>query len=194
MKSNILRILCKYETMILTYKECFQTYKTDYEIRKALLKGELRRVSRGFYSNEPYDSELSVISRMYPHAVFTMNSAFYYHGLTDDIPSSYYLMTDKDATKINNKLVKQFYDNNNSLSLGVEKKEYDGTEISIFNRERMLIELMHNKNKLSFDYYKEIVASYRRIINELDIQAVQDYAKWLPKTRLVMDTIQMEIF
>ena len=80
------------------------------------------------------------------------------------------------------------------MSLGVEKKEYDGTEISIFNRERMLIELIRNKNKLSFDYYKEIVASYRRIINELDIQAVQDYAKWLPKTRLVMDTIQMEIF
>ena len=180
--------------MIQTYKDCIKTYKTDYGIRKALLSGELRRISRGIYSNAPYDSELSVISKMYPYAVFTMNSAFYYHGLTDDIPSSYYLMTDKDATKINNKLVKQLYDNNNSLSLGVEKKELNGTEINIFNRERMLIELMRNKNKLSFDYYKELVASYRRIVNELDIQTVQDYAVRLPKTRLVMDTIQMEIF
>lgn len=43
-----------------------------------------------------------------------MNSAFYYQGLTDTIPKKYYLITDKDSTKIKDKRVVQYYDNNNS--------------------------------------------------------------------------------
>lgn len=180
--------------MLYTYEECKQKYKTDYEIRKLLASGQLKRVRRGVYSDESYESDLAIISRAYPCAVFTMNSAFYYHGLTDTIPKAYYLMTDKDASKIRDEKVRQFFDNNNSLSLGQEKRNYNGTEIRIFSRERMLVELIRNKNKLPFDYYKEIIASYRKLIYELDIQDIQEYAMQLPKTKLVMDTLQLEVF
>jgi len=180
--------------MIYTYKECIEKFKTDYEIRKQLALGQLKRISRGVYSDEVYEADLDIISKTYPYAVFTLHSAFYYHGLTDTIPCSYYLITDKDATKIKDKRVCQFFDNNNSLSLGVELKNYNGAEIRIFNRERMLIELVRNKNRISFDYYKEIISSYRKIIYELDIQSIQEYAIQLPKSRLVLETIQLEVF
>lgn len=180
--------------MVYTYKECIEKYKTDYEIRKLLSTGDLKRVARGVYLDKYYESDLAIISKTYPYAVFTINSAFYYHGLTDTIPRLYYLMTDKDSTKIKDKRVCQFFDNYDSMSVGVEKKEYNGTEIRIFNRERMLVELIRNKNKFPFDYYKEIIASYRKLIYEIDIQAVQEYAMQLPKTKLVLDTLQLEVF
>lgn len=103
-------------------------------------------------------------------------------------------MTDKDYTKIRDERINQFFDNNDSLEMGVEKKVYNGTEIRIFNRERLLVELVRNEGKFSFDYYKEIIANYRKLIYELDIQAIQEYASCLPKTRLVLDTLQMEVF
>ena len=180
--------------MIYTYNECKEKFKTDYEIRKLIASGKLKRVSRGIYSDEVYEADLAVISKKYPYAVFTMNSAFYYHGLTDTIPRAYYLMTDKDSTKIKDSKVCQFYDNHDSLTLGVEKKNYNGADILVFGRERMLVELIRNKNKLSFDYYKEIISNYRKLIYELDIQAIQEYAMQLPKTRLVLDTLQLEVF
>lgn len=180
--------------MILTYKECKKKFKTDYEIRKRLASGQLRRLRRGLYSDESYESDLAVICRTYPYAVFTMNSAFYYHGLTDTIPREYYLATDKDASKIKDEKIKQVFDNNNSLLLGQEKINYNGTEICIFSRERMLVELIRNKNKLPFDYYKEIISNYRRLIHELDIQAVQEYAIQLPKSKMVMETLRLEVF
>ncbi len=130
----------------------------------------------------------------YPNAVFTLNSAFYYYGLTDTIPRMYYLQTDKDATKIRDKKVKQIFDNHNSMDLGVIEMQYDNTNIKIFNRGRMLIELIRHKSKMSLDYYKEIIENYRRIIYELDIQAIQEYAAVLPKTEKVMEIIQMEVF
>ncbi len=180
--------------MLYTYKECKEKYKTDYEIRKLLELGQLKKVGRGVYSDDVYESDLEIISKTYSYAVFTMNSAFYYHGLTDTIPRSYYLMTDKDATKIKDERVCQYFDNCSSLALGMEKKICNGTEIRIFSRERMLVELIRNKNKLPFDYYKEIISSYRKLIHELDVQAVQEYAIQLPKTKLVLETLQMEVF
>ena len=123
-----------------------------------------------------------------------MNSAFYYHGLTDTVPSLYYLATDKDATKIRDKRIKQIYDNNDSLKLGAEVKEYNGSDILIFSKERLLVELIRYKNSLPFDYYKEIIGNYRQLLYELDFQLIEEYAEQLPKTKMVMDTIQMEVF
>lgn len=180
--------------MLYTYEACKEKYKTDYEIRKMITSGKLRRVRHGVYSDETYESELAIISCAYPNAVFTLNSAFYYHGLTDVIPREYHLATDKDASKIKDGQVKQFFDNNNSLSLGREKIKYNGTEIFVFSKERMLVELIRNKNKMPFDYYKEIISNYRRRVHELDIRAVQEYAIALPKTKMVMETLQLEVF
>ena len=113
--------------------------------------------------------------------------------MTDTIPQKHYLETDKDASKIRNKEVKQIFDNNDSLDLGVMEMDYDGTKIKVFTKERLLIELIRNKNKLPFDYYKEIIGNYRKLIHKLDMQAVQEYALVLPKSNMVMEVIRMEV-
>ena len=41
-------------------------------------------------------------------------------------------------------------------------------------KERMLVELIRYKSKLPYDYYKEIVLNYRRILPTLDVQEIQD--------------------
>ena len=56
------------------------------------------------------------------------------------------------------------------------------------------MELLRNKNRLPFDYYKEILGNYRKIINDLDIPLIQDMAMDLPKSRMIMDALQMEVF
>ena len=163
-------------------------------MRKAISSGELVKVSRGVYSDGKTEKELEIIGKIYPYAVFTMNSAFYYLGLTDTIPKKYYLITDKDSTKIKDKRIVQYYDNNDSLELGTILKEYNGSHIRIFSRERMLVELIRHKNSLPFDYYKEIISNYRKIVYQLDIEAVQEYAEKLPKAKMVMEALQMEVF
>ena len=180
--------------MLYTYETCIEKYKSDYQLRKQIEQGNIYKIEKGIYSDTLYESDIEIVKMKYPDAVFTLNSAFYYYGLTDTIPRMYYLQTDKDATKIRDKKVKQIFDNHNSMKLGVIEMQYDNTNIKIFNRERLLIELIRHKNKMSLDYYKEIIGNYRRIIYELDIQAIQEYAAVLPKTDRVMEIIQMEVF
>lgn len=180
--------------MLYSYNECINRYGSDYRIKKAIKESELFKLEPGIYSDKNNEPDTAIVKKKYPDAVFTLYSAFYYQGLTDTIPECYYLATDKDASKIRDKSVKQIYDNNNSLKLGVEVLKYNGDDITVFSKERLLIELIRNKNRLPFDYYKEIIGNYRKLIYELDFQLIEDYAEQLPKTKIVMDTIQMEVF
>ena len=50
--------------------------------------------------------------------------------------------------------------------MGKTKMNYDGVDIVIYDKERLLVELIRNKRKFSFDFYKEIIASYRKIVHE----------------------------
>ena len=184
----------KGDWMLHSYEECMKRYTSPYKIKKAIEKGELYKIEPGIYSDKKNEADTAIIKKKYPKAVFTLNSAFYYQGLTDTVPSFYYLETDKDAAKITDKNVKQIFDNYASMDIGVEIINYEGDDVKVFSKERLLIELIRNKNKFSYDYYKEIIGNYRRLIYELDFELVEEYAEQLPKTNLVMNTIQTEVF
>jgi len=89
--------------------------------------------------------------------------------------------------------VKQIYENSNAFEMGKTTIEYDGVDITIYNEERLLIELIRNKRKFSFDLYKEIISNYRKLIHKMDMTQIMEYAYELPKTNMVMETIRLEI-
>lgn len=173
--------------------ECLTEYGSDYMIQQKVNAGELFKVGKAVYSEEKDVPELAVLAFQYPKAIVTMNSAFYMHGLTDVIPDEYDLATERNAAKIRDKRVKQYFSPSDFFEQGVETTDYRGYPIRIYGKERMLIELLRYKNKLPFDYYKEILLNYRKILPQLDMQAIQDYAYDAPKSRKVMETLQMEV-
>ncbi len=179
--------------MLLSYKECLEKYGTDYKIKKSIREGKLYIKEKGIYSDKNYVPELEIISKKYPKAIITLNSAFYYYGLTDTIPEFYYVATPKNARKINDQRVKQFYENSYAFDIGKTNFSYDGVDIQIYNKERLLVELVRNKRKFSFDLYKELIANYRKMIYELDMSVVAEYAYQLPKSNMVMETIRLEV-
>ena len=179
--------------MLYSYEECKLKLGSDYQIKKAIADGNLYRREKGVYSDEKYVAELEIISWKYSKAIITLNSAFYYHGMTDVIPEYYYLQTPRGAAKIRDLRVRQIFENSLEVELGKIEMPYNGTKISIYNKERMFVELIRSKNKLPFDYYKEIIGSYRNQIDTLDIQEVQEYAYILPKTNMIMETLQLEV-
>lgn len=179
--------------MLYSYNQSLTLFGSDRKLKQAIDKEKFFKLEKGVYSNMKYVSELSVILKKYPNAIFTLNSAFYYHGLTDVIPRYYFLATSKNTKKISDKRVKQKFENSDELLLGVIPMKINDAEIQIYNKERMLVELIRNKNSIPFDYYKEILLNYRNIIDKLDIQKIQEYAYALPKTNMVLETLQMEV-
>ncbi|MBQ9133393.1 MAG: hypothetical protein IJX64_02545 [Clostridia bacterium] len=180
--------------MLLSFNECLNKYGNLYQINKMIESKQLYKLEPGIYSDKERVSELEFVSYKYPHAIFTMDSAFYYHGLTDVIPSRFCLATKKNARIITDKHVKQFFHRNEIFDIGVSALEQGNTQIRIYDQERMLIELVRNKNTLPFDYYKEIIESYRKRIDSLDIEKLQEYISVFPKQNYIFETIQLEVF
>ena len=93
--------------------------------------------------------------------------AFYCHDLTNVIPEKYYIATKAKAAKHTDHRIVQLYVKDDLLQLGVTEKEINGVTVKIYDKERMLIELLRNKNTMPYDLYKEIIGNYRKIIEDL---------------------------
>jgi len=180
--------------MVLSYHECLEKYKSAYQIKKALRQGELYQLEKGVYSDEPNASTLAIITAKYPKAIITMDTAFYYHRLTDDIPNDYCIATSESSRALRDKRIRQYYLNDGILKIGVITMTRDNTMFKIYDKERMLVELLRFKNKLPFDYYKEILRNYRNNIHDLDIERIEEYVEKFPKHKMISNMLDAEVF
>lgn len=179
--------------MIYSYNECITLFGSHYSLQQALAKKKVFKIKEGLYSTEKKPKELEIFIKEHKDAVFTLESAFYYLGISDVIPDKYVVATDKDASKYKDRNVQQYYMNGGLIKIGVETIEHSGILIPVFSKERLLIELVRYRNKLPFDYYKEIINYYRNHIDEVDVSLVLDYLEYFPKKEMITRIIQMEV-
>lgn len=180
--------------MILTYAECINKYGNNYQLEKAVAEEHIYRVESGLYSTERYFAELEIIVKKYPNAILTGEYAFYCHDLTNVIPEKYYIATKAKAAKLLDPRIMQIYVRDDLLMLGVTEKDINGVTAKIYDKERMLIELLRNKNSMPYDLYKEIIGNYRKIIEELQIWRIQEYADVFPKKKMIKKALEEEVF
>ena len=180
--------------MIYTHKQCMRERGNAYLVQKAVQDGDLYQIEKGIYADTEDVSTLAIISTKYPDAIITLDSAFYYHGLTDVIPDQYYIATPRHARKLRDPRIHQIFIPDEILNLGVIGMIRRDAAFKIYDKERMLIELLSRKNSLPRDYYKEILGNYRNLIHELDIERIQDYAESFPKHKMISEALSVEVF
>lgn len=181
------------DVMILTYKECIEKYGNDYLLKKELESENLYLKEKGIYSSEKTCSELEVITTKYARTIFTGESAFYYHSLTDVIPDYYHLASNRTDTRIKDERVQQSFVRADLFDIGITQMQRNNITIAIYDQERMLLELMRFRNNLSFDYYKEIILSYRKKVEYMDIARLEEYASRFKQGDRLMHMIEMEV-
>ena len=177
--------------MLYKYDEYIK--KNNLMIKDSSDSDSIYKIEKGVYSDKQYVPESLVIAFKYPNAVFTLDNAIYHYDLTDTVPDKYYLMTDKDSSKISDSRVIQLFDNNNQLKLGAERVVVDDGSLLMYNKERLLVEVIRYRFRLSEEYYKEVINNYRSIIHKLNIQLLEEYIEKLPKSSLVKETIKKEV-
>lgn len=181
--------------MLYKYSELLkkEIYKSDIEIKKALNDEVLFKTDLGLYSDKKINSKLEIISKKYENYIFNSDSAFFYHGLTDNIPLKYYLSGKRGAKKIKNEDIVQTFMDDKYFEIGDSFIYYNNIKLRIYDKERMLIELVRNKNSISYDMYKEIINNYRNIINSLNLLKLQDYLGKFSDGEKYLRIIQEEV-
>jgi len=180
--------------MIYNYSDLLKKYKNRYQINKALENKEIFKLEKGIYSDKEYGNEMDIIMKKYPFAIFTMDTAFYVYGLTNVIPLKYDLAIPVNRKKIPSSKIISYYISSNFFDIGKQTINYEGATIIIYDKERMLIELIRNKNQIAYDYYKEIISNYREISNEIEMWKLEEYLNSFKNSDNIFKAIQTEVF
>lgn len=172
-----------------------ERYGSYYAISKEMVAGRLIKIERGIYSdNKEYVPGEGIVQKKYPHAVFTMESAFLYHRLTDVVPDKYSLAMPVRTTAIADRRIKQYFVPEGTLDIGRTEMDVAGVKVAVYDLERMLIELMRYRRKLPYDYYKEVLGNYRSNLDRLYPAKLDDYLAAFPKRDAISRFLDLEVF
>ena len=80
------------------------------------------------------------------------------------------------------------------LDYGKTEVLIKGNIVNMYDKERLLIELIRKRASIPFDYYKEIILNYRYISEELDMYKIEEYVSLFKNEVNLFDIIQREVF
>lgn len=178
--------------MLFTYSDMIGEYGSAYQIGKAVNSGAVFKVARGVYSDERNPDPLVVVCSVRPDAVVTMDSAFYLHGLTDVVPDVVHIATPRGSTRISRigrERVRQHFMEPRLMGEGVT----ESGSVRAFSLERMLVELLRSSASMPPDYYRELITSYRKIAEDLDMSLVEDCVDLYARADSIFDKLQKEV-
>ena len=103
-----------------------------------------------------------------------MDSAFYYHNLTDVIPEKEYLAIKRDSTKISDSRIKVVYYQDKFFDIGISTLNINGVEVKVYD--------------------KEIIENYREIKETLNTKKIAEYISNFAIENHLYDVIMKEVF
>jgi len=180
--------------MLYTFTQCKRMHGSAYQIDKAVRENRLFKMDSGIYSDTGQEDELEVVQWMFPRAVLTLDSAYFYHDLTDTIPSAYCMATDRKARVIRHQKIRQIFVPDGTVDLGKIEIAYNGDPVRTYDQERLLIETARYKAKIAPDLYKEVILAFRARAGRLDANKLAEYLGHFAKRDAIETIIYEEVF
>lgn len=161
------------------YKKIFERYggimrtkdlqreKVQYRTLQHLIdQGAVEKVRYGYYQwIDPEDfSEVVTVSRLFPDAIFCMETALRYYGYSDRNPTEWHMAVSKDSGKSRFKIdypfVKPYYFEPGIHELGLSIAEMDGHQVRIYDKDRLICDCLRYRNKMDREIFNKAIQSY----------------------------------
>lgn len=188
------KILKLFNNNILTTADVVKNNIPRYYLTKLNRENKIRRVSRGLYTNvESLNDKFLLISFKSKYVVFSNMTALYLLGLSERIPIKYDV-TVKAGYKgslQNMNEVNLFYSNKNYYELGIIAiKDLYGNNISVYDLEKSICDIIKNKNKLDRELFNKAIRKYYYSKNKNTLK-LYDYAKKMNIYEKVRSTFEV---
>jgi predicted transcriptional regulator of viral defense system len=163
-------------------------------IQKLLAEGVIEKVSHGIYllTDGENTSDIVIINRLFPETIMCLETALFYYGYSDRVPSAWHLAVDKDTRKtkfnIDYPFVKPYYLEPQSLEIGVVSGEIDGHGVRIYDKERTICDCLKRSGRMDKEIFNKAIQAYVKDPKK-NIPNLMQYAKRLRVEKKVKDLI-----
>lgn len=164
-KNKTMRSLFEKNGGILKTSELNKLGFSSRQIKRLLEDKIISRIKQGFYESIEYSPrEEVVISRLFPDAVFFLESALIYYDYTDRVPSAWQIAVNKysNTTKYNidYPFVEPYYLEPKFINIGIDEILIDGIKIRIYDRDRTICDTLRYEKKLEGEVFTNAIKRY----------------------------------
>ncbi len=145
----------------------FQEAGYHHGILKELVNEDIIiKIKRGYYEwqNEEFVSDATIITKLFPDAVVYLDSALFIYGYIDRTPNEWHLAVERGSARprfnIDYPKVKPHYIEKKYMNIGKTKTSYEGQEISIFDRDRTICDVIRHANKMDKELVNQSIKNY----------------------------------
>lgn len=162
----------EYKTIFDRYDGMMRTKELQKEkilyrtLQKLMEQGVVEKVRYGYYQWVNLDdcSEVGTVIRLFPDAIFCMETALRYYGYSDRTPLEWHLAVSKDSSKSRFKIdypfVKPHYVIPACLELGLVYGNMDGYKVRVYDKERVICDCLRARNKMDKEIFNKAIQSY----------------------------------
>ena len=164
------------------------------DIQRMLDEGLIEKVKRGYYHwiEDCGTSEAALISRLFPDAVFCMETALFYYQYSDRTPAEWNITVDKNTsrqrTNMDYPFVKVYRVEPALCALGETDGMIEHTKVRIYDRDRTICDVLRNMNKMDREIFNKAIQRYVTDAKK-KIPNLMQYAKALRVQKKVTDLI-----
>lgn len=137
---------------------------TYYQVLSMVAEGVVERVKNGlFYLEDAVGNPTMIdVDKVVPGGVLCLYSAWFYYGLTTQIPQAYHVAIEKSRklTLPDYPPIRLYYWKRAYHRLGVIEKEIDGYGVNIYSLEKTVCDAVRFRNKIGMEVMAEIVRNY----------------------------------
>ena len=158
--------------------------------------GIIERIRHGFYQlpGETEISEAQYLSALLPEAIVSVESALFHYGYSDFAPRVWTLSVPRSLSPAKLKFdvvpVKLFYVMQDIFALGKTSDDFDGTELSVYDRERTICDCFKYRSKLDSETFNKAVNAYVADDHK-NLSNLSQYAKTLQVYNRVMSLMEV---
>ena len=170
--------------------------KSDYQINRYITLKKLYRIQDGIYTDKKWEYKnpnyILVTCKKYQNGIITMDTAFYLYALLDFKPTKVHIATRRDCLRINDDKICQTFQIDDVFEIGLTKMKINKGYIRIYDKERLLIELIRKKKYLDEDLYLKVMNNYKEIFDELNLKRLYKYIEYFSVKEYIKMIIEKE--
>ena len=191
---ELLRKLFSRHNYIMTTAELTAAKLYYADIKMLLDDGLIERVKRGYYHwiEDFGESEIVIVNRLFPDAVFCMETALFYYKYSDRTPVEWNLAIDKNVSRLRTKIdypfIKAYRVEPALVTLGETTGKIDSIDVRIYDRDRTICDVLRNRNKMDREIFNKAIQGYVKD-SKKNIPNLMKYAKVLRVQKRVKELI-----
>jgi predicted transcriptional regulator of viral defense system len=136
------------------------------DIQQLIQQGLVEKVRYGYYqwASTITLSEVTTVARLFPDAVFCMDTALFQYRYSDRTPLAWHLAVSKDSNKSRFKLdypfVKAYFVEPSILQLGAVDAIIDGYPVRMYGKERTICDCLRYQGKMDVETFSKAIRNY----------------------------------